>query len=308
MITGNRVEIKDSSILTMKYMYDDDEFDIFDQDLSLNLLFENIEEVQKSAPCEVSDSAKPSHEIGDNIIIDWEAAATITDPLVISKVETEAVSDNGAGVTMGEELYFVKLNTMPVNAGIVIAGEGENGEGKLDILPEHEDKGEIRIPESLVQSSGIVQISNTVSDGIQTNKANIQMMPEILEDRYIHEIHLRSSKNHENEVESRQLLLLDKDEIIASKTEVGHKLKRVLENTEHRTKDKLKDWRKHKKNQKRTQGQDEKTRKTQEKKIMMDLRKKMKRPEKDTRRKDIMKDWRKRKKSIHLSAFGLGIL
>ncbi|CAC5387909.1 unnamed protein product [Mytilus coruscus] len=299
MITGNRVEIKDSSILTIKYMYDDDEFDIFDQDLSLNLLFENIEEVQKSAPCEVSDSAKPSHEIWDNIIIDWEAAATITDPLVISKVETDAVSGNGAGVTMGEELYFVKLNTMSVNAGIVIAGEGENGEGKLDILPEHEDKGEIRIPESLVQSSGIVQISNTVSDGIQTNKANIQMMPEILEDRYIHEIHLRSSKNHENEVESRQLLLLDKDEIIASKTEVGHKLKRVLENTEHRTKDKLKDWRKHKKRP------EEDTRKM---KIMMDLRKKMKRPEKDTRRKDIMKDWRKRKKSIHFSAFGLGIL
>ncbi|CAC5377966.1 unnamed protein product [Mytilus coruscus] len=87
MITGDRVEIKDSSILTMKYMYDDDEFDIFDQDLSLNLLFENIEEVQKSAPCEVSDSAKPSHEIGDNIIIDWEAAATITDPLVIARLK-----------------------------------------------------------------------------------------------------------------------------------------------------------------------------------------------------------------------------
>ncbi|CAC5422121.1 unnamed protein product [Mytilus coruscus] len=240
LITGNTVEIKDTSISTVKYTYDDDEFDIFDQDLSLDLLFENIEEVQKSAPRKVSGSAKPSHEIEENIIIDRFAAATITVPLVISKVETEAV----------------------INAGIVIAaGEGENGEGKLDILAWHENKEEINIPESLIQSSEIVQISNVVNDGIQTNKANIQMMPEILEDWYIHDIHVRSSKNLANEGESSQLLLIDQDEIVAFKTEVEQKLKRVLENAEHRTKDFLKDW-----------------------------RKKKKRPEEDTRKIEIMKD------------------
>ncbi|CAC5417329.1 unnamed protein product [Mytilus coruscus] len=276
----NTVEMKNK--MTIDYMYDDDEFVILNQDLSLNLLFEETEEVQKSAPCEVSGCAKPSHEIEENISIDRGTAATITVPLVNNEVKAESVIGTGVGVTLLKEgLYLKKLNTIPVNAEIVIAGEGENGEGKIDILPDHENKGEIKIdirrcgqstvfnikiPESLVLSSEIVQISNVVNDGIQTNRAKIQMMPEILEDRYIHVIHVRNSKNLANEVKSRQLLLIDKDEIVAPKTELDQMLRGELENTEHITKDILRDW-----------------------------RKKKKRAEEDTRRMDIMKDLRKKK-------------
>ncbi|CAC5397339.1 unnamed protein product [Mytilus coruscus] len=102
------------------------------------------------------------------------------------------------------------------------------------------------------------------------NKANIQKIPEILEDRYMY---VRSSHNfvNINEVQrpkSKKLLLIDKDEIVAPKTELDQKLKGILENTEHRRKDILKDW-----------------------------RKKKKRPEEDTRRKDIMKDSGKKEKT-----------
>ncbi|CAC5423128.1 unnamed protein product [Mytilus coruscus] len=137
----------------------------------------------KSAPCEVSDSAKPSHEIGDNIIIDWEAAVPLLILWSLAKLKPRQL------VTMELGSQWVKncISETQYNASqcrTVIAAEGENGEGKSRYLAwsmKIREKSEYLSHWS--KSSGIVQISNTVSDGIQTNKANIQMMPEILEDR-----------------------------------------------------------------------------------------------------------------------------
>ncbi|CAC5403298.1 unnamed protein product [Mytilus coruscus] len=98
LIIGNTSEIKDT--MTMNYMYVDDEFGIFNQDLSLNLLFKESEEVQNSAPCEVSGSAKPSNEIEENISIDRIRAATITVPLVNNEVKVEPVIGPRVGVTL----------------------------------------------------------------------------------------------------------------------------------------------------------------------------------------------------------------
>ncbi|CAG2199591.1 unnamed protein product [Mytilus edulis] len=83
-----------------------DEFDALTHDLSLNLLFEGFDELQKSTPSDVIGSAEPSQAIEKNIVIDRVRAATITVPLVINKVETKAVIDTGAEVTvLSEELY-----------------------------------------------------------------------------------------------------------------------------------------------------------------------------------------------------------
>ena len=69
----------------------------------MNLLFEGFDELQKSTPTDVIDSAEPSQAIGKNIVIDRVRAATITVPLVINKVETKAVIDTGAEVTVLSE-------------------------------------------------------------------------------------------------------------------------------------------------------------------------------------------------------------
>ncbi|VDI16906.1 Hypothetical predicted protein [Mytilus galloprovincialis] len=83
-----------------------DELDALNHDLSLNLLFEGFDELQKSTPSDVIGSAEPSQAIEKNIVIDRVRAATITVPLVINKVETKAVIDTGAEVTvLSEELY-----------------------------------------------------------------------------------------------------------------------------------------------------------------------------------------------------------
>ncbi|CAC5386347.1 unnamed protein product [Mytilus coruscus] len=63
-----------------------DELDVLNHDLSLNLLFEEFGELQKSTPRDVSGSAGPSQAIEKNIAIDRVRAATITFPLVINKV------------------------------------------------------------------------------------------------------------------------------------------------------------------------------------------------------------------------------
>ena len=70
------------------------------------MLFEGFDELQKSTPSDVIGSAEPSQAIEKNIVIDRVRAATITVPLVINKVETKAVIDTGAEVTvLSEELY-----------------------------------------------------------------------------------------------------------------------------------------------------------------------------------------------------------
>ncbi|VDI21954.1 Hypothetical predicted protein, partial [Mytilus galloprovincialis] len=97
------IEVKD---ITTRNGPCGDEFDALTHDLSLNLLFEGFDELQKSTPSDVIGSAEPSQAIEKNIVIDRVRAATITVPLVINKVETKAVIDTGAEVTvLSEELY-----------------------------------------------------------------------------------------------------------------------------------------------------------------------------------------------------------
>ncbi|VDI27017.1 Hypothetical predicted protein, partial [Mytilus galloprovincialis] len=90
------IEVKD---ITTRNGPCGDEFDALTHDLSLNLLFEGFDELQKSTPSDVIGSAEPSQAIEKKY-------PTITVPLVINKVETKAVIDTGAEVTvLSEELY-----------------------------------------------------------------------------------------------------------------------------------------------------------------------------------------------------------
>ena len=73
--------------------------DVVNEDLSLNVLFEECEKLHQNVPGVVG-SAKPSQEIGENIIIDRVRAATIKVPMVISGMESKAVIDTGAELTV----------------------------------------------------------------------------------------------------------------------------------------------------------------------------------------------------------------
>jgi len=120
----------------------EENFSMKDQNLELDMLFEESNEQLESPSVITGSLAEELSEMTEgSIVIDRVTAASITVPVVVNKVETKAVIDTGAEVTvLNEKLYYKipdgvrpELKTATRNLVVAEAGKHMTTKGVADV-------------------------------------------------------------------------------------------------------------------------------------------------------------------------------
>jgi hypothetical protein len=98
-IKANKIEIFGDAEVNKVYRKDAKDAN---DEYSLNILFQegNVEKMRQNVPENIEEKVVPSQVLKQDIIIDRVKAATMKVPLVISELNTKAVIDTGAEVTV----------------------------------------------------------------------------------------------------------------------------------------------------------------------------------------------------------------